>query len=423
MPLHIIDVTNGSPADKLGIKKDAKLISINKIHLEDILDYYYHIENNNLEIAFQNKNSEPTTVYYNNNHDQAFGLEFEAPECKQCINNCVFCFVDQMPENMRSSLYIKDDDFVFSFLYGNFVTLTNLTEHYLNKIINEKISPLYVSVHTTNPLLHKQMMRYNRDFNIIETLKLLGEHNIELHTQLVLVPDYNDKNELRRSLIDLTSPNLNVSSIGIVPVGLTRFRDNLSNLRAFTKEECQEIYKIAEEIKSESDFPYLFCSDEIFLNAGIAIPDTDYYNEFEQIENGIGMVRMLWDNWAYNKEDFIKEIEQINKNIQFITSSSGEKALKPLVDELQKAIPTLNFRITKVLNDFFGHSVTVAGLLTWQDVKKQISLDKDELVAFSSNFFNYENKTLDNITEEEIAQYLGSSYLIINELFESWELK
>lgn len=420
MPLRVNEVSPLSPAEKLGIKKNALLISINGRHLEDILDYYYLIEEKELELCFQNTGEDKQTRHYHNNFIEAFGLEFQAPACKQCINKCVFCFVDQMPEGMRDSLYIKDDDFLFSFLYGNFVTLTNLTEHYLQKITEQSISPLYISVHTTNPELHRNMLAYNRQFDILGTLKYLADNNIDMHTQIVLVPGWNDQQELERTLDDLTNEELNISSIGIVPVGITKFRSHLTQLRTFNQEECQEVIELSQKYR-ENGYPYLYCSDEFFLKAEIEIPETDYYNEFEQIENGIGMIRKMWDNFDEIKDEFVQFVKSIGRPICFISSVSGEKALLPVVDIINQ-LSEISHRIERVDNLFFGETVTVSGLLTWTDVKTHINPSKKEIYAFADNFFNYDDKTLDNFTLDEIKHEINDDILLIHSLFEEYKI-
>jgi len=416
MPLHVKSVEPGSPSYNLGIKAGAVLYSINERHLEDILDYFYMIQEDNQIIEFQNPGEDKIKIDYDNSFMEAFGLEFEAPECKQCINNCVFCFVDQMPEGMRKSLYIKDDDYLFSFMYGNFITLTNLTEHYIEKVIEQHISPLYVSVHTTNPDLHKKMLNYKRDFNIVETLKKLADHDIEMQTQIVLVPDWNDKAELVKTLNDLTRDDMMISSIGVVPVGLTRFRDQLSPLRSFTKEECLEVINTVKSFRKKG-FDRLYCSDEFFLQADQQIPGKAYYNEYEQIENGIGMTRKALENYHNRKRRFYKIFRQLNKPVCFITGESGQKAIKPVIKDLNKQNSKIQHFIEKVDNDFFGHSVTVSGLLTWTDVKKHISTDSDIVYAFSGNFFNFDEMTLDDYSVQDVSSYLKKDFLIIDPLF------
>ncbi|HPM03524.1 MAG TPA: DUF512 domain-containing protein [Candidatus Cloacimonadota bacterium] len=421
MPLHVIAVEPGSPAETVGIKNGAVLYSINSRHLEDILDYYYLIEDGFLEIEYQNPEGERQTVSYQYSFMDSFGLSFKAPECKECINQCVFCFVDQMPDGMRKSLYVKDDDYLFSFMYGNFVTLTNLTDHYLDKIIEQHVSPLYVSVHTTNPDLHQKMLRYNRSFNVIDTLRKLADQEIEMQTQIVLVPDWNDKIELHRTLSDLTNPDMNISSIGIVPVGLTRFREKLSPLRSFSKEECRDVIHLTKDFR-KNGFPYLYCSDEFFLQAEMNIPSKAYYNEFEQIENGIGMVRKSWDNYRNRKRRFYKMINLFKEPVCFVTGESGHKVLKPIVKDMNKHASKKENLIEKVENDFFGHSVTVSGLLTWTDVQKHIPAKSDYIYAFSGNFFNFEDVTLDNYTITDISNYLKNDFLIIDPLFLDYRL-
>ncbi|MDD2650857.1 MAG: DUF512 domain-containing protein [Candidatus Cloacimonetes bacterium] len=418
MPLHVINVKRKTPAAKLGIKNNATIYSINDKHLEDILDYYYMSAEEYQKIEFQNPDEERKIAIYENDFLHPFGIEFKQAECKQCINNCIFCFVDQMPDDMRKSLYIKDDDFYFSFEYGNFITLTNLTRHYLDKIIKQKISPLYISVHTTNPILHKKMMRYNREFNIIETLEELAKAGIDMHTQIVLVPEWNDGHELEYSLNDLCRDDYNIASIGLVPVGLTKYRQNLASIKSFDKKQCEEIIKTSQRFRN-AGYDRLYCSDEIFITAEKEIPDSDYYNDYEQIENGIGMIRKTWDNYQNNKKDFLKLFKSIKKELHFVTGMLGQHALNPIIKDLEKKTDKY-YQLNIIKNDFFGHSVTVVGLLTWQDVKKNIKPDANSLYAFSEDFFNYEGITLDNVSIKEIAAYLGGEILIIDPLFDGY---
>ncbi len=422
MPIKVENIAKKSLASEYSIKPGAVIYKINETHIEDVLDFYYLIDSSNILIEIQNPLEEKKTIKIVNHFDKPIGIQIEAPQCKECINNCIFCFVDQMPENMRHSLYVKDDDFVFSFMYGNFITLTNLTDYFIDKIIRLHISPLYVSVHTTNPVLHKNMLNYPREFNILNTLKKLADNQISLHTQIVLVPDWNDKIELEKTIRDLSNPDLSVESIGIVPVGLTQYRQHLNPLRLFSPEECKEIIAQIDSLKIECNNSAVFCADEFYVKAQLEIPQPDYYEDFSQVENGIGMVCLTLQNWKKNKRKFIKFISTLDKKILFITSQSGKYVVEIILNDLNRTIPD-KCDLIQINNDFFGESVTVSGLLTWTDVKNQIDKNDKYIYAFSSNFFNYEDKTLDDFSTDDICAYFEQDILIINELFENWTKK
>jgi len=250
----------------------------------------------------------------------------EDHKCRECANKCIFCFIDQMPPQQRDTLYVKDDDYAFSFVFGNFLTLTNLTERDYKKIFEQRLSPLYISVHTTRAELHQKMLRYSHKFDIMEKLHLLKENEIDFHTQIVLVPGYNDGAELEKTLADLNSLGESCLSIGIVPVGLTRFRKELNGLRTITSQEAAKLLKTSDKYERS------WCSDEIYLKAGAKIPQEDFYEDYPQLENGIGMVRVFKDNWQDTYSDFYKFLNTIEKKLVFICGVLAEPVIAELIE-------------------------------------------------------------------------------------------
>ena len=319
-----------------------------------------------------------------------------------------------MKPNFRKTLYIKDDDYRLSFVFGNYITLTNISETQLKRIINQKLSPLYISVQTTNPSLHKKMLRYKMEFKILNQLKILTKNGIKLHTQIVILPGWNDGNELHRTLKDLDSLGSSVLSIGIVPVGLTKFRKSLLQLKTVTPAQACELLKLAEK------YPRTYCSDEIYLLAEKKIPEEDFYEDFPQLENGIGMIRLLLENWKDNKEDFISEIRELEHNFVFITGKLAYNHINLIANEINSALKN-KIRVVEISNNFFGKTVTVTGLLSAEDIMSQINLKPHEIAVVSSNIFNQDGFTLDDISTKTLKNKLNGKLLIIDEEFSDWE--
>ncbi len=416
MPLIIKEIEENSLAAKAGITPESKIISINEHPINDFLDLQFFSANQRLNFKIQ-KDDETKSYVIMNNWESPLGIIPLDHNCRSCVNNCIFCFVDQMKKEERETLYVKDDDYVFSFVFGNFITLTNLTERDYKRILQQSISPLYISVHTTNPILHKNMLRYKKDFNILERLRFLSDHDIAMHTQIVLVPGYNDGVELENTLKDLTNRELNIISIGIVPVGLTKFRTELSDIKPFTKKEAAKIIDLCEKYSGFYGQNPVYCSDELFLKAGKDIPEDEYYDDYPQLENGIGMLRLLLDNWEENKKHVFKKLEKTPaNNFCFITGVSAEKYIKQISDEINSHFSTLRTRVQVIQNDFFGRSVTVSGLLAFQDVLAQITLLDNELPVFSTNFFNFELVSIDNYSIKQIKKALNRKIIVIDEI-------
>ncbi|MBT3169317.1 MAG: DUF512 domain-containing protein [Candidatus Cloacimonetes bacterium] len=402
-------------AKNSGIIKGDIILEINGHKINTFLDLQFYGADEQLEILIRTKDGISKNIVISQDWETPLGIEPVEHQCRTCANNCVFCFIDQMHPNLRKSLYLKDDDYNFSFIYGNFITLTNLSERDFQKIIEQKLSPLYISVQATNPVLHKKMMRYKHDFNILEKLQILSENNIDFHTQIVVVPHWNDKNELENSLKDLTNKNLNTLSIGVVPVGLTKFRSSLLDIEKMTEKEANDTLQLCQ------NFEKTYCSDEIYLLANAPIPPEDFYNGYPQLENGIGMIRLMLENWKSNKNDFIADITKLNEHIVFITGKSAEKYFLQIANEINEILPNKT-RVKAIENKFFGKSVTVAGLLTAQDILTQTNLQNNEIIAIPSSIFNHENMTLDNVHFDTLKEKFNHKLIIIDEEFDSWEI-
>jgi len=415
MALRIKEVSTGSWADSLGIISGERLLSINGHHVTDFLDLGFYGGDEMLKVEIERLDGSDKMFVIKDSWQKPLGIIVTDHVCRQCVNNCIFCFIDQMPDNLRNSLYIKDDDTCFSFYYGNFITLTNLTDRDYRKIIEQYLSPLYISVHTTNPELHKKMLVYKRDFNIMEKLKFLVKNDIAFHTQIVVVPGYNDGEELGRSLKDLNDLGFNCLSIGIVPVGLTKYRKELTPMRVVNAQEAEHLLEISSKYKRT------WCSDEIYIKAGREIPEAEFYEDFEQLENGIGMIRMLMMNWRQEKQSFLKDVEKIDQKLVFVTGQLAVKYIQIIADDINDVIPE-KARVQAIRNDFFGEDVTVVGLLTWQDIEQQLELADNEIAVFASNTLNSERVSIDGYSIEQIAVRLGGRIMIIEEQFQDWEI-
>jgi len=404
--VEISDVQAGSIADEMGLSTGDKLIEINGQVIKDYIDYQYGVAADSFVLTIEKKDGQLWELEITKYPDENLGIIIDGiiyDKLKNCKNNCLFCFVKQQPEGMRETLCLKDDDYRFSFLQGSFITLTNLNEREIERIIRLNLSPLYISVHTTNPTLRVKMMKNPKAAIIMEQLKLFAENGLNFHTQIVLCPGYNDGHELDKSINDLISLYPQVLSIGIVPVGLTDFRNNLSHLERYDNNGAQividQISAWQKKLENQFDENFLYLSDEFYFLAEREIPEYDHYNDFSQIENGIGLTRLF-----YNEFSSLKLPKKVNnKNVGIITGLLGQKALEPIIKELKK-INKLTISTIPVINDFFGKSVTVTGLLTGEDIIKNLNNKEDnpDIIILPRIIFNNNDDMLDNLTINDI---------------------
>lgn len=377
-------VHSESIAEELEIEVGDILLSINEKEVVDIIDYLFLVVDDYLEVEIEKQDGEVWVLEIEKDYDEQLGIEFSNPilDCaKSCTNKCIFCFVDQMPDGMRESLYFKDDDSRLSFLQGNFVTLTNLKDEDINRMISYNISPINVSVHTTNPELRKQMLNNRFAGNVLERLKKLVDHRIVVNGQIVMCPGYNDGDELIRTIKTLYDLGENFNTLAIVPVGMTKYRQGLAKIDPVTKKVArktiEDVHKLQERFIKENGKRFAYLSDEFYIRAEMEMPAYEDYDGFTQIENGVGLVVKL-------KHEILDALELADKDAvvaKELTMATGKLA-EPFIREMAKIVmdkfPSVNIKVVGIENNFFGPLITVAGLVTGSDLVAQL---KDEMTG------------------------------------------
>lgn len=416
----ISKVEPASIAEELGIEKGDILLSINSKGITDILDYLFLISDDYLEVEIEKKDGEIWVLEIDKDYDEELGIKFENPildQAKYCRNKCIFCFIDQMPKKMRKSLYFKDDDSRLSFLQGNFVTLTNLTDEDIDRIIEYNISPINVSIHTTNPDLRRKMLGNDNAGNVLERIKKLTENRILINGQIVLCPDINDGIELDNTIQNLNSLFPNLNSLAIVPVGITRFRENLYPMEIFDKERAlkviKQVHKWQEILKEKIGTKFVFLSDEFYITGQRDLPIYEDYEGFPQIENGVGLIRKL----EYEFNEHLKIIPsniEVNKTISIITGVSAQNFIRNLAKKLTERVKKLNINTFPVINNFFGDTITVAGLITGQDIINQLKGKElgDKILIPKSMLKSDESIFLDDVTVKDLEKALNKDVMI-----------
>ena len=407
MSTVIASVDRRSPAQLAGIKPGEQLLTINGHEIIDVLDYRFYGYDADSHLTLREPNGAQRAVHIRKQEGQDLGLNFNTylmDEMRSCANHCIFCFVDQMPPGMRQTLYFKDDDARLSFLLGNYIT-----EREAQRIIDLHICPINVSVHTTDPQLHCTMLGNKNAGRSLEYIRAFCKAGIVMNGQIVICPGWNDGDQLRRTLRDLT--DWEFSSCSLVPVGITKYRKGLAKLRPVDADCAREIIAIAEEFGQENLRRFgtrrFFCADELFLRAGLPLPEADYYEGYRQIENGVGMLRSLGD-------DFLAALdtEELPENPGDFTIATGVAAapfLRGLLEQAQARFPGLRGRVVAVRNDFFGHTIDVAGLLTGQDLSAQLHAvpDLGRVLIPIHMLRNGENVFLDDYTVPRLSEELG----------------
>ena len=413
MAVLISSVEKDSYANKAKIEAGDELLSINGNEIVDVLDYRFYESERKVVLAVKKQNGKNKKVTIRKDEDEEIGLIFETylmDKQRSCKNNCIFCFIDQLPKGMRDTLYFKDDDSRMSFLFGNYITLTNITEHEVERIIKMHISPVNVSVHTTNPELRVKMMRSRFAGESLNVLWRLCEAGISVNCQLVLCPGWNDGEELVRSLNDLTKYE-NIKSVACVPVGLSGHREGLCELEPFSKEKAAEVIDICEKFAAKTKELYnenrVFAADEFYLTAKREMPDADYYEEFVQLENGVGMWAML----KMEAEEAIYDIDapKSKRKISCVTGEAAALLITNIVDNAASKWHNLECSVYSIKNNFFGGKITVAGLVTGTDIIEQLK-GKDlgeELIVPSVMLRHERDMFLDSVTIEELEEALN----------------
>ena len=420
MAVKIFDVTTGSHADKAGTKKGETLLSINSNEIVDVLDYRFYQVNRKLTLEVADEDKNVRTIEMTKGEYEEIGLEFETylmDKQHSCRNKCIFCFIDQLPKGMRESLYFKDDDSRLSFLFGNYITLTNITEHEIDRIIKMHISPINVSVHTTNPELRCKMMNNRFAGDTLKYLKRFADAGITLNCQIVSCPGINDGDELVRTLTDLE--NLGVNMTAIVPVGLTRYRENLYPLVPYNKETAGQtidiIEKMGDECVKKHGRRIFFPGDEFYLLAEREIPSPEFYEDFSALEDGIGMIAYLTDDVGWKLEELDADESLCHK----VTIACGEGVfpyMKRIMSMINEKFPNITINTRAIKNNFFGGGVNVSGLVTGGDLIDQLRDDDlgDRLIITSS-MLRFENDLfLDDVSTDDVERELGVTLVPVN---------
>ena len=414
MAVKISGAQPKSLAYRKGIRGGETLLSVNGHEIMDVLDYQFYINDKKLQLDIRNEKGKAREIHIRKNEFEDIGLTFDSylmDKQHHCKNHCIFCFIDQLPKGLRESLYFKDDDSRLSFLFGNYITLTNITEHEIERIIDMHISPINISVHTTNPELRVKMMRNPNAGKSLSILKRIASAGIKINTQLVLCPGINDGDELRKSLNDLGALYPSIQSIAAVPVGLTKYREGLYPLEPFDEKSAASVVDIIEEFGNNSidrcGRRVAYPADEFYLKAKRRVPEAEFYGDFDQLENGVGL-------WAYLRSDFMKtlvtfEAPDKKRNISVATGTAAFPLITELVDAVNKKWYNLHINVYAIKNVFFGEKINIAGLVTGGDLIGQLKSKElgEELLIPAVMLRREGDIFLDDVTLDDVSKKLN----------------
>ncbi len=417
---HIVkDIVPGSIAEELEIEPGDVLLKINEEDIEDIFDYQYYCEDEFLVVTIRKPDGEEWDLEIEKDEDEDLGIVFEnglMDEYRSCHNKCIFCFIDQMPKGMRETLYFKDDDARLSFLQGNYITLTNMSDHDIDKVIKYRLSPINISFQTTNPELRCKMLNNRFAGEALQKVKRFYEAGIEMNGQIVLCKDINDGEELERSLRDMYEYLPHLRSVSIVPVGLSKYREGLYPLEPFTKKDAEKLIETVEKWQAkameEYGIHFVHASDEWYILAEKEMPKEDSYDGYLQLENGVGMVRLMMEEFADGLEDAKdkkkKGLQIKEEAVSVITGRLVYPYIQKMAEELMKEFPQKKIQVIPIRNDFFGEMITVTGLLTGTDIIVQCkNIDLGERLLLPENLLRSgEIVLLDDITVTDIQNSL-----------------
>ncbi|MBQ9964806.1 MAG: DUF512 domain-containing protein [Clostridia bacterium] len=414
MAVVIAHVLPKSIAARKRIAAGDRLLSVNGHTIEDVLDYRFYLSEPRLSLSLQTVTGKTRTVRIRKAEDEDIGLEFETylmDRQHSCRNNCIFCFIDQMPPGMRETLYFKDDDSRLSFLFGNYITLTNLSEHEIDRIMAMRISPINISVHTTNPELRCRMMNNRFAGDTLSLLKRFADAGIHMDCQLVLCPEWNDGDELLRSMRDLAALAPAVESVAVVPVGLTKYREGLTPLRPFTAEESASVLdmvtRFGDEQEAQTGNRLIYPADEWYVQAGRPIPDETFYGEMSQLENGVGLVALLRSQFADALASHDGREGAGTKTV-LATGMAAAPIVTELVNTAASNVRGIAAQVRAIRNDFFGETITVAGLVTGRDLLAQLQGIPCDRVLIPDCMLRHEgDRFLDDVTPQDLENQLG----------------
>ena len=416
---HVVrSIESGSVAEEMGIEAGDILLEINGKEITDIFDYQYFLQDEYVEVLIRKPGGEEWLLEIDKDYDEDLGIVFEnglMDDYRSCRNKCIFCFIDQMPEGMRDTLYFKDDDSRLSFLQGNYVTLTNMSDEDVERIIKYRLSPINISFQTTNPELRCMMLNNRFAGQALEKVTKLYEAGITMNGQIVLCKGINDGAELERSISDLTAYLPHLESVSVVPVGLTRFRDGLYPLEPFEQEDAVKVLRCIhdwqDKIYPEYGLHFVHASDEWYVMAGEELPEAGRYDGYLQLENGVGMLRLMTDE--FNEALALAEEETDaytgrNGEMSVVTGRLAYPYMRDMSQRMMELFPGLNIHVYAVNNDFFGERITVSGLLTGQDIISQLHGKRlgDRILLPQNVLRSGENYFLDDVTVEEMEKAL-----------------
>ena len=404
--------------EEVGIEVGDILLTINGEEIKDILDYKFLMADEYINIEIQKTDGEIWEIEIEKDYEEGLGVEFQKSimdEAKSCHNKCIFCFIDQLPKGMRESLYFKDDDSRLSFLQGNFVTLTNMKDEDIDRIIKYRISPINVSVHTTNPELRKQMLNNRFAGDIYERLIKLSKACISINCQVVLCPGINDGEELIKTVEDLYKLYPSIENVAVVPVGITKYKEGLFNFKLFDKEsasrEIENIKALQDKYIKEIGIPFVRLSDEFYVTAGAKIPASEFYEDFNQLEDGVGMIRIFRDN-------IDKDLERLARNkrgkFTMITGKSAYEEVFAASKKIENVNNKIEIYVAKIINNFFGDTITVAGLITGKDIMEQLEKHQvgDYIIIPKNMLRSGDTVFLDDITIEDLEKHYDKKIIV-----------
>ena len=419
MESTITKIQKGSPADKRKIFIGDRLVRINGHKIHDVLDYKFYAYDSKLILELSGEKG-TRFVKIIKDEGEDLGIEFETylmDKAKSCANKCVFCFVDQLPRGMRKTLYFKDDDARLSFLQGNYITLTNLSEREFQRIMDLHISPINVSVHAADPEMRCLLLGNKNAGKGIEMMRKLKNAGVIMNCQIVCCPGLNDGEQLLNTMTELEKLYPEVNSVSIVPVGLTKHRDNLYPLKPFTKDQAEETIKLVEDFGAKClnkhGSQIFFCADELYLKAEINLPDDDWYEGYPQLENGVGLLRLLITEF----EESYKNIVPAHNSFTVATGVAAAPFIEDLLNIIKRNYPDVVGEVVAIKNDFFGHTIDLAGLVTGGYIIKQLSnLKLGERLLIPRNMLRHgEGVFLDNVTIEDLEEKLGVSVRVVEQ--------
>ncbi|MEZ3435026.1 MAG: DUF512 domain-containing protein [Lachnospiraceae bacterium] len=411
---HIIkEIEPGSIAMELGIEPGDRLLSINDMEIEDVFDYHFYVNDEELTLLIEKPDGEQWELQIEKDYEEDLGLIFEQglmDEYRSCKNKCIFCFIDQMPEGMRDTLYFKDDDSRLSFLQGNYVTLTNMSDYDIERIIRYHLEPINISFQTTNPKLRCKMLHNRFAGEALKKVDRLFRAGIEMNGQIVLCKGVNDGEELERSIRDLSEYIPCLRSVSVVPVGLTKYREGLYPLEPFIKEDAEDvlqtIHRWQEKLYARHGLHFIHAGDEWYILAGEEMPEAERYDGYLQLENGVGMLRLLMDEFeeAYR---FLKG-DTKERCVSVATGYLAYPYIRRMAERIMEKCPALRVHVYPVRNDFFGELITVSGLITGKDLIRQLKGKPlgERLLLPCSMFRSGETVFLDDITIEDVKEAL-----------------